>query len=785
MRWGRSAQKLGRDSASTQTRRPHLASCHLRNHHLTHALMEPRIATLLDQSPYKRLTLDPSVLTTHTSNAHRYIEPTASANAAHSNLDSLGHYDHVDPRTRTSSHAQSSAPLARVLNGPSSASHVHQASSGRRTPQHATFLTGSDGSGLGASTLSPDARRREEQHNSAPYSGGDTSLIQLPKPPQVPRKTAKRPRIPPLLQGLHQPPPLPPKNRLFPPITSDRSGLGSDVSDRFSLGNTYSTSSTEELAKARVISQKTSDIDYDDEERAKSTNSSQNAFENQRLVSRSTTEPKPTAETANRALSKAKAPRKRTRWSQKETDDLLTGVSRFGIGRWKQILECTDFQFQGRTAVDLKDRFRVCRPGEGLKARKAITPEAAMITHSTAPSQTDSEVRAVSAIVAVIHTAPSVPRTPLEVLETVNDATISKVGVHGPFMKSRRRARREFSDEDDKNLLKGFKRHGAAWHKMRDDFELGFGMRHPTDLRDRFRIRFPDLFAQAGYKLKAKEQRALEERTEETRSQEAQASKQPAKRTSQLLDSTSRTVTRTSTAKASSAPAPAPKSKSTTTRPTFELTTDLTFSSSSSDGDRSPIVLNRNILQWADENSNSNSTSAPSTTTAAPPSSQAPPHTSMDLFNPFAASDGLHINPLATLKLPSTAHWGYMYPPPAPSLPPPAPLKHTLPTSSTGAGMGNGMTNGTPASGMASGINNGMASGMNSGITSSSTRAQQEMRTPNLPNIVFPYVPNASARNAVLNLPAPADILSSGGQGQAQGIGMGQGQGQEGWLWIG
>ena len=43
------------------------------------------------------------------------------------------------------------------------------------------------------------------------------------------------------------------------------------------------------------------------------------------------------------------------------------------------------------------------------------------------------------------------------------------------------------------------------------------------------------------------------------------------------------------------------------------------------------------------------------------------------------------------------------------------------------------------------------------------------MRTPNLPNIVFPYVPNASARNAVHNLPAPADILSSGQTGPSDG----------------
>ena len=51
-------------------------------------------------------------------------------------------------------------------------------------------------------------------------------------------------------------------------------------------------------------------------------------------------------------------------------------------------------------------------------------------------------------------------------------STSSRTEIHGPFLKSGRRERREFSEEDDKNLLKGFKRYGPIWHKMRDDFEF-------------------------------------------------------------------------------------------------------------------------------------------------------------------------------------------------------------------------------------------------------------------------------------------------------------------------
>ncbi|KAF3045665.1 hypothetical protein E8E12_011090 [Didymella heteroderae] len=347
--------------------------------------------------------------------------------------------------------------------------------------------------------------------------------------------------------------------------------------------------------------------------------------------------------------------------------------------------------------------------------------------------------------------------------EVTKDAAVSKPkDDYGSFPKSNRRARRQFSEEDDKNLLQGFERHGTVWRAMRDDFELGFGMRHPTDLRDRFRIRYPKEFAKAGFKLKPKEARELKE-AEEAKVQRAQQSRPPSPTASKIADANDQPVARASVAAASAAaPAPAPASasattasKSTSLRPTFDIVTDFAFDEHEDDGsERSPIVLNRNILQWADENS----TCIPATT-AVPTSTQTTlTLPSSDFFyNSFAvASDGLHINPLATLKLPSTAHWSYMNPPTTnalagptlnpttaapPSLPPPAPLKQSLPASST--------TNSASVS---------------------AARAQQEMRTPNLPNIVFPYVPNASARNAVHNLPAPADILSERQSGASDGF---------------
>lgn len=51
-----------------------------------------------------------------------------------------------------------------------------------------------------------------------------------------------------------------------------------------------------------------------------------------------------------------KAAKTRKKWSEEETADLVKGVSKFGIGSWKKILQHPDYNFNSRTAVDLKDR---------------------------------------------------------------------------------------------------------------------------------------------------------------------------------------------------------------------------------------------------------------------------------------------------------------------------------------------------------------------------------------------------------------------------------------------
>ena len=137
-------------------------------------------------------------------------------------------------------------------------------------------------------------------------------LLTLPEPKPA-RKGARKPRIPPLLQGLHHPPP---DAGLFPPITADSivpvlSGIPA---------NAHATSSP------------------------RRSHSAQNAAEGHQrdaIIS---------------APEKTKVARQRRKWSNEETKDLLRGVKKHGIGRWKEILQDPELVFNDRRTVDLKDR---------------------------------------------------------------------------------------------------------------------------------------------------------------------------------------------------------------------------------------------------------------------------------------------------------------------------------------------------------------------------------------------------------------------------------------------
>ena len=143
-------------------------------------------------------------------------------------------------------------------------------------------------------------------------------FVQLPQPPKK-QKAAKQ-VVPPIIIGLFEPPP---QAALFPPIASSSFH---DSHGRNSL-NTVLPKVTE----------------LKDNSRRESSNNNEKAEPSQK-----------------KAQKKDVRPRKK--WTEEETSNLLLGVQKHGVGCWKDILEDTSFSFNGRSAIDLKDRFRTCCP---------------------------------------------------------------------------------------------------------------------------------------------------------------------------------------------------------------------------------------------------------------------------------------------------------------------------------------------------------------------------------------------------------------------------------------
>jgi hypothetical protein len=266
---------------------------------------------------------------------------------------------------------------------------------------------------------------------------GDANPLDLPKLPAV-TNSAKRMRIPPTLSGLHQPPP---DAGLLPSISVDQPAKLNGQ-----------TAGAESRAAPQDAAASTATRPLDEPKASKSSEAKLNDG------------PKP----------------KRNKWTDEETADLLKGVAKFGIGNWTRILNCPDYTFQRRTAIDLKDRFRVCCPDEyrGTKggSKPTIKESSAAAARNGHDVQAESDRR----------------------LERKSSAELRQIGIEAPFEKSKRRPRTVYTPTEDEALLKGFEKYGNSWASIQQDEELGLGNRKPTDLRDRFRTKYPERYREAG-----------------------------------------------------------------------------------------------------------------------------------------------------------------------------------------------------------------------------------------------------------------------------------------------
>lgn len=278
-------------------------------------------------------------------------------------------------------------------------------------------------------------RPEDEVHSR---SGGNSQARDLPSLPKLPVRGGggskeRRRRLPPTLSGLHQPPP---NAGLLPSISVQQSRQP----DRHPGALVVQPGNVEPPPSTRVP------------------DSTAHSISKTAASDQPSGKPKSVKHTKNK-------------WSEEETADLLKGVAKFGIGSWTKILKYEDYSFDRRTALDLKDRFRVCCP-EHYRKPKVV-------------SQTDR------------GDSVSKNKTPSKPRDRKGTSELAQIGIEEPFQKSSRRSRHGYTKEEDEALLRGFRKFGKSWAAIQKD-EPVLAQRTSTDLRDRFRLRHPQEYAGTG-----------------------------------------------------------------------------------------------------------------------------------------------------------------------------------------------------------------------------------------------------------------------------------------------
>ena len=147
-----------------------------------------------------------------------------------------------------------------------------------------------------------------------------------------------------------------------------------------------------------------------------------------------------------------------------------------GVGNWKTILSDCSLEFDSRSSVDLKDRSalfihnRSSLNSGPFTSFRTYFPDAYQKHYPNARTHLSSKIRS---------TLPD--GSPL-------------------FGKTRSKRRRPFTEEEDKALKAGYEKHGTIWAAIVKDPVFQEQNRRSTDLRDRFRNAYPDLYEAAGYK---------------------------------------------------------------------------------------------------------------------------------------------------------------------------------------------------------------------------------------------------------------------------------------------
>lgn len=453
----------------------------------TTATIEPRLIALLNDhpvsTPKSRLDL-PHVL--NSSERPYTLEPSANTS---SQTDDRGTVKSTGQKICELLSADP-LPVSREDDGPPSKDNAdRERVRGPSSPQSLRKI-------LQADDESPTQRSASKKRSQIDSHKDD--FVQLPQPPPKKQKAPKQ-VVPPIIIGLFEPPP---NAALFPPIASS---AFHDSHGRNTLNVNVPAGDEKERAAGNLTEVRNHAI----------SKLRLNAPINNELLKGHMSAGSKGSGKAIPQMLPTTAPRKK--WSKEETNQLLLGVHKHGIGKWKLILNDSSFRFNGRSPADLKDRFRTCCPAElreQLKNGGGRSTDASVTPPKLAEETASHNPRSMSSILIeniLIDPALLPPPNPSSNSWPVsperapqsksrahrrNLSDLESLGISGslPFRKSERRERRRFTEEEDKNILAGYSKYGPQWIKIQSDPELGLKDRRSTDLRDRFRNRWKGVY---------------------------------------------------------------------------------------------------------------------------------------------------------------------------------------------------------------------------------------------------------------------------------------------------
>lgn len=332
-------------------------------------------------------------------------------------------------------------------------------------------------------------------------------IMHLPQP--LKKQKSSQNIMPPIINGLYEPPP---NAAVFPPIALDDGGSeAAPASASMNSLKEYNHNSGQASAPNHG--------DVAELNEVAAATPSETTQEN-------TT---PVTETERpQARVKRKAAKPRKKWSEEETRHLLLGVNKYGVGKWTSILEDPQYRFNGRTAGDLKDRFRTCCPDElrivPSRSKESLNSQDRSGGTSVSPSEAKPKSKTALLLEDILadpeemsrhqsredlagaaaggqasfsqHDSDSTAKPKKSRAHRKKIEDLQAMGIHGPFKKSHRRERRPFTQQDDDQILEGLQLYGPAWTKIQRDPRFDLSSRQPTDLRDRVRNKYPDMYKQ-------------------------------------------------------------------------------------------------------------------------------------------------------------------------------------------------------------------------------------------------------------------------------------------------